>query len=43
MALRVSTSPVEQLYFRHYLVLRYTGIKNGTQRMTQSEAFDGKV
>lgn len=38
MALHVSTSPGEQLYFRHYLVIRYMGIKNGTQEMTQSES-----
>lgn len=42
MALRVSTSPGEQLYLRHYLVHRYMVIKYGTQEMTQSEA-DGKV
>lgn len=34
MALHVSTSPGEQLYFRHYLLHRYMGIKNGTREMT---------
>lgn len=38
MALHVSTSSGEQLYFRHHLVLRYMGIKNDPQQMTQSEA-----
>lgn len=38
MALRVSTSPSEQLHFKHYLHRRYMGIKYGTQEMTQREA-----
>lgn len=42
MALYVSTSPGEQLYLRHYLLLRYMGIKNGTQWMTQREALTEK-
>lgn len=38
MALRVSASPGEQLYFRHYLAHCYKGIKYGTQEITQSGA-----
>ena len=38
MALHVSTSPGEQLYFRHYLVRPYMGIKYGTEEMTHSGA-----
>lgn len=38
MALRVSASPGEQLYLRHYLVRPYMGIKYGTKELTHSEA-----
>lgn len=35
MALHVSTTPGEQLHYRHYLVFRYMGIKNGTLEVKQ--------
>lgn len=38
MALHVSTSPGEQLYFRDYLVHRFMDIKYGTREMAQSGA-----